>query len=195
MRCALPEVSRKDITELLAQWQGGNQQAMQSLLPLIYDELRRLAQHHLRGERSEHTLQSTALVHEAYLRMVKPGSVHFENRAHFFAIASQLMRQILVDYARNRGAAKRDGGNRVNLGEAAELGQPKGVDLVALDDALRILSQMSPRQSRIVELRFFGGLSIEETSAFLGISPATVERDWAIARAWLHREISGSTPP
>jgi RNA polymerase sigma factor (TIGR02999 family) len=168
---------------------------MQSLLPLIYDELRRLAQHHLRGERSEHTLQSTALVHEAYLRMVKPGSVHFENRAHFFAIASQLMRQILVDYARNRGAAKRDGGNRVHLGEAAELGQPKGVDLVALDDALRILSQMSPRQSRIVELRFFGGLSIEETSAFLGISPATVERDWAIARAWLHREISGSTSP
>lgn len=191
----MPEASRKDITELLAQWQGGNQEALQSLLPLIYNELRRLAQHHLRGERSEHTLQSTALVHEAYLRMMKPGSLHCENRAHFFAIASQLMRQILVDYARNRGAAKRDGGNRVTLSEAAELGRPKGVDLVAIDDALRTLSQISPRQSRIVELRFFGGLSIEETSAFLGISPATVERDWAIARAWLYREISGSTPP
>jgi RNA polymerase sigma factor (TIGR02999 family) len=195
VRCPLPEVSRKDITELLAQWQGGNQEAIQSLLPLIYDELRRLAQHHLRGERSEHTLQSTALVHEAYLRMVKPGSVRFKNRAHFFAIASQLMRQILVDYARSRGAAKRDGGSRVTLDEAGELGRPKGVDIVALDDALKTLSQMSPRQGRIVELKFFGGLSIEETSAFLGISPATVERDWATARAWLHREIGRSSPP
>jgi RNA polymerase sigma factor (TIGR02999 family) len=168
---------------------------MQTLLPLIYGELRRLAQRHLRGERSEHTLQSTALVHEAYLRMVKPGSVQVENRQHFFAIASHIMRQVLVDYARSRSAAKRDGGQRVTLDEAAELGKPKGVDLVALDDALKTLSQMSSRQSRIVELRFFGGLSTEEISALLGISAATVERDWATAKAWLYREISGSSSP
>ena len=165
------------------------------MLPLIYDELRRLARRHLRGERSEHTLQSTALVHEAYLRMVRPGSVLVENRRHFFAIASQIMRQVLVDYARGRSAAKRDGGRRLSLEEAGELGRSQGVDLMALDDALKNLSQMSPRQSRIVELRFFGGLSNEEISAFLGISRATVERDWATAKAWLYREISGSSPP
>ena len=194
-RCALPEVCPRDVTELLAQWQGGNQEAMQSLLPLIYDELRRLARRHLRGERLEHTLQSTALVHEAYLRMVKPGPVRVENRAHFFAIASQIMRQVLVDHARNRSAAKRAGGKRLSLEEAGELAKSKRVDLIALDDALKSLSAMSPRQSRIVELRFFGGLSTEEISSFLGISTATVDRDWATAKAWLHREIRGSSPP
>ena len=168
---------------------------MQSLLPLIYAELRRLARRHLRGERLGHTLQSTALVHEAYLRMVKPGSVRVENRAHFFAIASQIMRQVLVDHARNRSAGKRDGGQRLSLEEAGELGKSKRVDLIALDDALKSLSAMNPRQSRIVELRFFGGLSTEEISSFLGISTATVDRDWATAKAWLHREIRGSSPP
>lgn len=168
---------------------------MRSLLPLIYNELRRLAQRHLRGERPGHTLQSTALVHEAYMRMVKPGSLRIENRAHFFAVASQIMRQILVDYARNRAAAKRDFGQRVTLDAAAELGKKEPLDLLALDDALTTLEKMSPRQSRIVELRFFGGLSIDETSEFLGVSAATVERDWAVARAWLYREIAGSSPP
>ena len=172
------------------QWKRGDQEAPRVLLPLVYDELRRLARHHLREERSDHTLQRTALVHEAYLRLVQPGSLQLESRQHFFALASQLMREILVDYARGRRAAKRDGGERLTLDEAAELSGSKGVDLLALDDALNELAKMSPRQSRIVELKFFGGLRIGEVSEVLGVSSATVERDWAVARAWLHREIS-----
>ena len=163
---------------------------MQALLPLVYGELRHLAQHHLRGERLDHTLQSTALVHEAYLRLVKPGSLQLESRRHFFALASRIMREILVDHARSRNAGKRDGGGRLTLDDAAELSKSKGVDLLALDDALNELSRMSARQNRIVELRFFGGLSIEETAEFLEVSSATVEREWAVARAWLYREIS-----
>jgi RNA polymerase sigma factor (TIGR02999 family) len=186
----LPEISPSQVTELLMQWKRGDQEAPRVLLPLVYDELRRLARHHLRAERSDHTLQSTALVHEAYLRLVKPGSLQLESRRHFFALASQLMREILVDYARSRRAAKRDGGDRLTLDEAAELSGSKGVDLLALDDALNELAKMSPRQSRIVELKFFGGLQIGEVSDVLGVSSATVERDWAVARAWLHREIS-----
>jgi RNA polymerase sigma factor (TIGR02999 family) len=186
----LSETSPNQVTELLRKWKGGDQASLQALLPLVYSELRRLAQHHLRGERSDHTLQSTALVHEAYLRMVKPGSLRIESRGHFFALASQLMREILVDHARSRKAGKRDGGTRLTLDEAAELSNSKAVDLLALDDALNQLSQMSPRQSRIVELRFFGGLSIAETAEFLEVSPATVEREWAVARAWLYREIN-----
>jgi RNA polymerase sigma factor (TIGR02999 family) len=186
----LSETSSNQVTELLLKWKGGDQESLQALLPLVYSELRRLAQHHLRGERSHHTLQSTALVHEAYLRMVKPGSLRIESRGHFFALASQLMREILVDHARRRSAGKRDGGTRMTLDEAAELSTSKTVDLLALDDALSQLSEMSPRQSRIVELRFFGGLSIAETSEFLEVSPATVEREWAVARAWLFRAIN-----
>lgn len=186
----MPEISPSQVTELLMQWKRGDQEAPRVLLPLVYDELRRLARHHLRAERSDHTLQSTALVHEAYLRLVKPGSLQLESRRHFFALASQLMREILVDYARSRRAAKRDGGDRLTLDEAAELSGSKGVDLLALDDALNELAKMSPRQSRIVELKFFGGLQIGEVSDVLGVSSATVERDWAVARAWLHREIS-----
>jgi RNA polymerase sigma factor (TIGR02999 family) len=186
----LPEISPSQVTELLMQWKRGDPEAPRVLLPLVYDELRRLARHHLRAERSDHTLQSTALVHEAYLRLVKPGSLQLESRRHFFALASQLMREILVDYARSRRAAKRDGGDRLTLDEAAELSGSKGVDLLALDDALNELAKMSPRQSRIVELKFFGGLRIGEVSDVLGVSSATVERDWAVARAWLHREIS-----
>ena len=186
----MPEISSSQVTKLLMQWKRGDQEAPRVLLPLVYDELRRLARHHLRAERSDHTLQSTALVHEAYLRLVKPGSVQLEGRQHFFALASQLMREILVDYARGRRAAKRDGGERLTLDEAAELSGSKGVDLLALDDALNELAKMSPRQSRIVELKFFGGLRIGEVSEVLGVSSATVERDWAVARAWLHREIS-----
>src|SRR4029077_9140290 len=175
------------------QWKRGDQEAPRVLLPLVYDELRRLARHHLRAERSDHTLQSTALVHEAYLRLVKPGSLRIESRGHFFALASQLMREILVDYARSRSAAKRDAGRRLTLDEAAELSKTKGVDLLALDDALNQLSMMNPRQSRIVELWSFGGLSIEETSEFLGVSSATVEREWAVGRAWLYREQDGTS--
>jgi RNA polymerase sigma factor (TIGR02999 family) len=186
----LSETSSNQVTELLLKWKGGDQESLQALLPLVYGELRRLAQHHLRGERSDHTLQSTALVHEAYLRMVKPGSLRIESRGHFFALASQLMREILVDHARRRGAGKREGGTRMTLDEAAELSTSKTVDLLALDDALNQLAEMSPRQSRIVELRFFGGLSIAETSEFLEVSPATVEREWAVARAWLFRAIN-----
>lgn len=186
----LSEISPHQVTELLQKWKGGDQESLQALLALVYSELRRLARHHLRGERSDHTLQSTALVHEAYLRLVKPGSLHLESRAHFFALASQLMREILVDHARSRGAGKRDGGTRLTLDEAAELSKSKAVDLLALDDALNQLSRISQRQSRIVEMKFFGGLSIEETSEVLGVSSATVERDWAVARAWLYREIS-----
>jgi RNA polymerase sigma factor (TIGR02999 family) len=174
----------------LQKWKSGDQESLQALLAVAYRELHRLAQHHLRGERPDHTLQSTALVHEAYLRLVKPGSSQLQSRAHFFALASQLMREILVDHARSRNAGKRDGGARLTLDEAAELSKSKGVDLLALDDALNELSRMSARQSRIVELRFFGGLSIEETAEFLGVSSATVEREWAAARAWLYRQIS-----
>lgn len=186
----MPEISPNQVTELLNQWKHGDTQAPRVLLPLVYDELRRLARYHLRGERSDHTLQSTALVHEAYLRMVKPASLQLDSRRHFFALASQMMREILVDYARSRRAAKRDGGEKLTLEEASELSASKGVDVLALDDALNQLAKMSARQSRIVELKFFGGLQTGEVAEVLEVSTATVERDWAVARAWLHREIS-----
>lgn len=194
----MSEVSPSQVTELLAQWTRGDKEAPQVLLPLVYGELRRLARYHLGAERSDHTLQSTALVHEAYLRLVKPGAgaVQIESRRHFFAVASRLMREILVDYARNRGAAKRDGGEKLTLDEASELAGlqklEKGVDLLALDDALNELAKLSPRQSRIVELKFFGGLSVEEIGQVVNVSRATVERDWSVARAWLYRAISGT---
>ena len=161
---------------------------------MVYGELRRLAHYYLRSERPDHTLQSTALVHEAYLRLLSQEPNSLQNRAHFFAVASRLMRQILVDFARSHRAAKRNLGYTLSLDEAVAPAQSKDIDLVALDDALNKLLRLSERQSRIVELRFFGGLSIEETSQVLGVSPATVERDWTIARAWLHREISGTVP-
>lgn len=188
----MPEISPSQVTELLVQWTRGDQEAPRVLLPLVYDELRRLARYHLGAERSDHTLQSTALVHEAYLRLVKPGSLQLESRRHFFAVASRLMREILVDHARSRSAAKRGGGERLTLDEAAELAWSKEVDLLVLDDALNELAKMSPRQSRIVELKFFGGLSIAEVAQVLEVSSATVERDWSVARAWLYREISGT---
>lgn len=175
-------------------WKDGDQEALRVLMPLVYEELRRLAHHYLRAERSGHILQSTALVHEAFLRLVDQEPSRVENRAHFLAIAAQLMRQILVDFARSRRAAKRDH-LRLTLDEAVRLPQSRDLDLVALDDALKELAQLHPRQSRIVELRFFGGLSIEETSQVVGASTATVERDWTVARAWLYREVSGAARP
>jgi RNA polymerase sigma factor (TIGR02999 family) len=181
--------SSKAVTELLAKWEAGDQEALRTLVPLVYNELRRLAHRSLQKERPDHTLQSTALVHEAYLRLVKQEPGHFENRAHFFAVSARLMRQILVEYARRRRAAKRDGGYKLSLDDTRSLLKGQRVDMVALDDALNDLAQFDVQQSRIVELRFFGGLSIEETSHVLGISPATADREWAIARVWLHHQL------
>jgi RNA polymerase sigma factor (TIGR02999 family) len=183
--------SSAPFSELLVRWKHGEQDALEVLLPLVYDELRRLAHHHLQAERAGHTLQSTALVHEAYLRLVDQEPLRLDNRAHFFAVASHLMRQILVDYARKHHAAKRGANSlTLTLDEAIALPNKRELDLVALDDALNRLARLDPQQSRIVELRFFGGLRIDETSQVLGISPATVKRHWATARVWLHHEMS-----
>jgi RNA polymerase sigma factor (TIGR02999 family) len=177
----------------LVRWRGGDREALDALLPLVYEELRRIAQHYLRNERPGHTLQSTALVNEAYVRLVAQDFPQWQNRAHFFAVASQLMRQILVDYARNRRAAKRGGGVcKLALDEAVENPLPVDVDVIALDDALKTLAAMDEQQSRVVELKFFGGLSIEDIAEVLGISSSTVKRDWITARAWLYRELDRS---
>jgi RNA polymerase sigma factor (TIGR02999 family) len=179
------------ITMLLRQWRAGDREASDALLTLVYEELRRLAHYHLRNERPSHTLQSTALVHEAYVRMIGQDLPQWEGRTHFFAIAAQLMRQILVDYARRHRASKRGSGNcTLALDDALTVAERKDVDVLALDDALKALAEIDPRQSRVVELRFFAGLSLEETSQAMGIATATVQRDWTAARAWLHREIS-----
>ena len=185
----------KGITELLVRWRSGDAEALNALIPLVHVELHRLARHHLRGERDGHTLQSTALVNEVYLRLLGQG-LAVENRTHFFAVSSHLMRQILVDYARRRRAAKRgDGFERVTLSEAeALLPQTRTVDLLALDDALEELARADPQLTKIVELRFFGGLSIEESAVALGVSQSTVKREWATARAWLHRELTQAAP-
>lgn len=187
---AVPSTKSQPVSELLAQWRAGDEESLRRLVPLVYNELRRMAHYHLRRERPDHTLQTTALVHEAYLSLMKQEPVDCENRAHFFAICANLMRQILVQYARRRKAAKRDAGYRLTLDDAIAFPQARGVDLVALDDALNGLAKLDPQQSRIVELRFFGGLSIEETSQALGISTATVKRHWTTAKLWLHNEIS-----
>jgi RNA polymerase sigma factor (TIGR02999 family) len=185
------------VTELLAKWRAGDQEALDALVPLVYNELRKAAHRYLRNERPAHTLQSTALVHEAYLRLRRQEVQEFENRAHFLAISAQLMRQILVEYARGRNAAKRNAGYRVVLDDTVNLFKARSVDLVALDDALKELARLDPRQSRVVELRFFGGLSTEETAAVLGVSSATVKRDWSTARIWLRHQMtrSGSHDP
>jgi len=182
------------VTELLVRWRGGDREALDSLLPLVYDELRRIARHYLQGERSGHTLQSTALVNEAYVRMVVQDFPQWQNRAHFFAVAAQLMRQILVDHARSHRASKRGGDvYKVTLDEAEEQPLATDIDIVALDDALKNLAEMDPQQSRVVELKFFAGLSIEDTAEVLGISSSTVKRDWVTARAWLYRELDRSS--
>jgi RNA polymerase sigma factor (TIGR02999 family) len=181
-----------EVTKLLLQWGNGDREAFDALAPLVYDELRRLAGRYLRRERSEHTLQSTALVHEAYLRLVDQRNVRWQNRAQFFGLAAELIRRILVDHARARLAAKRGGSvYKLTLDEALDASAPRDLDLVRLDDAMKALAQMDPQQARAVELRFFAGLTIEETAEVLGISPATVKRDWIVAKAWLKRELSG----
>ena len=177
------------VTELLVQWRAGDEDALQALVPLVYNELRAVAHRYLRRERRSHTLQSEALVHEAYLRLLDGRPLATENRAHFVAVAARLMRQILVDYARRHQAAKRGTGQQVELTLGIEPAQSPRMDIVALNDALNALSRRDAQQGRIVELRFFGGLTIEEAALALDISPATVKRDWAMARAWLSREI------
>jgi RNA polymerase sigma factor (TIGR02999 family) len=177
---------------MLKAWSDGNEDALHELLPLVYSELRRQAARHLRRERPDHTLQTTGLIHEAYLKLVDQKSVRWESRTHFFAIASQLMRRILVDYARARHRAKRGGDDiRLSIAEVEETAtEPRAVDLIALDEALTRLSAIDEQQSRVVELRYFSGLSLEETAAILNISRATAAREWSMARAWLHRELS-----
>lgn len=187
-------ISNNEVTQLLARWSGGDAAAREALLPLVYNELRRLAGRCLAGHQPQ-TLQSTGLVHEAYLRLVGQTSLRAENRSHFLAIAARLMREILVDHARSRAAAKR-GANCITLtfDEAIALPHRRELDVIALDDALNTLAALDPRQSKIVDLRFFGGLSIEETSEVLELSPATVKREWATARLWLQRELRRGQP-
>ncbi len=197
-------MSSGPVTQLLARWREGDEHALEALVPLVYREMHGLAHRYLRGERPGHTLQSTALVHEAYLRLVDQGPIDAQGRAHFVAVAARLMRQILVDYARHHGAEKRGAGRRVDLDAAADVAdargalpgspeagrQERGTDLVALDEALNELSRLDERQGRIVELRYFGGMTTEETAVVLGISPATVKREGNVAKAWLSRQLS-----
>jgi RNA polymerase sigma-70 factor, ECF subfamily len=185
-----PSSSSHDVTQLLQRLSAGKQDALEELLPLVYRELRRLAGHYLRRERADHTLQPTALVHEAYLRLVDQRNVRWQNRAHFFGIAAQAMRRILVDHARTHGRVKRGGDQpKQPLDEATVAVGGRPVDLLALDEALTQLAARDERQSRVVELRYFGGLSVEETAEVLGVSPATVKREWSMARAWLYQQL------
>jgi RNA polymerase sigma factor (TIGR02999 family) len=188
--------SSHEVTRLLAEYRRGDRQALDQLLPMIYAELRRTAARQLREKRAVHTLQPTALAHEAYLKLVGQREVQWQNRAHFLGCAAQAMRHILVDYARGRAAAKRGGGDaRVTLTEGAAVAEERGIDVLALEEALGRLEQLNARQCRVVELRYYGGLSIEETAEVVGVSPATVKNDWVIARAWLHRQLCGVDEP
>jgi RNA polymerase sigma factor (TIGR02999 family) len=184
--------SPANVTQLLAAWSGGDHAALEALTPLVQQELHHLAARHMAGERPGHILQATALVNEAYLRLVEWKDVRWQNRAHFFAMAAQIMRRVLVDVARSRDRAKRGRGQlHVSLSEAANAPAVDTFDFVALDDALKTLEALDARQARVVELRFFGGLSLEEAAHVLNVSVATVRRDWSLARAWLYRELSG----
>lgn len=178
-----------DVSALLRAWSGGDQDALQALTPIVYAELRRLARSYMRRERSWHSLQATALVNEAYMRLADYTRMQWQDRAHFFAVSAQVMRRILVDHARARAAAKRDARATIALDEATVATAPTDIDLLALDAALDKLGRLDPRQGRLVELRFFAGLTVEETATALGVAPITVHRDWALARAWLFREL------
>lgn len=192
----MPDESSTEVTYLLSRWRSGDRDALDSLMPLVYEELRILARHYLRMERPDHTLQSTALVHEAYVRLLGQNPPELKNRAHFFGVAAKLMRQILVDHARTRRAAKR-GGDSLKLTLSDDISDWKGkdMDILALDEALEGLARLNAQQSQIVELRFFSGLSIDDTSEVLGVSAATVKRHWTTARAWLYREMNRSEAP
>ena len=183
-----------EITELLIAWSGGDKKALDELMHIVYDELHRLAHHHLAKERQDHTLQTTALVNEAYMKLVDQKRVKWQNRSHFFALSSQLMRRILVDYARSRQYAKRGGGvSALPLNEALIVTPERAAEMIALDDALTELAKHDERKARIVELRFFAGMNIDETSELLGVSPGTVMKDWTLAKAWLQREMDRSS--
>ena len=186
----MPEALTHDVTQLLLEWSNGDQSALDKLVPVVDRELRRLAHHYMSRERAGHTLQTTALVNEAFVRLVNRKSVQWQNRAHFFGIAAQLMRTILVDHARSHACAKRGGGaGKLELDEALAVSQQKAAEVIALDDALKELALIDPQQSRIVELRFFGGLTVEEAAEVLHVSPATIKREWSSAKAWLYREL------
>lgn len=186
--------SSQEVTQLLRAWSDGDKGALERLAPLVHKELHRLARRYMAGERPGHTLQVTALVNEAYLRLIDASQMRWQNRAHFFGVAAQLMRQILVDFARSRQSQKRGGEViQVPLDEALVVTKEKEADLVALDDALKALAAIDPRRSRLVELRFFGGLSVEETAEVLKTSPRTVLREWSLAQAWLYRELRKET--
>lgn len=186
----MDRTSRSDITRILKKAGSGDDSALNRLLPLVYDELRALAESYLQRERPDHTLQATALVHEAYVRLVKQEEVEWQNRAHFFAVAARAIRRILVDHARTHQRVKRGGRHqRVQLDDDILVTEGRGLDLLSLDEAMERLAELHERQSRIVELRFFGGLSAKETSAVLGVSARTVDADWSMARAWLRREL------
>ena len=186
----MPQASH-EVTQLLNEWSNGDQAALDKLMPLVYGELRLMARRYMARQNPSHTLQTTALINEAYLKLVGQAEKHWQNRAHFFGVAAQAMRCILVDYARSRQYEKRGGGaQQVSLDEALTVSHERAAELVALDDALQELAKVDPRKCRVVELRFFGGLSVEETAEALKVSEVTVMRDWSLAKAWLHRELS-----
>jgi RNA polymerase sigma-70 factor (ECF subfamily) len=192
----MTQSSTHEVTQLLIEWSNGDKAALDKLMPLIHEELQRLAHHYMSRERPGHTLQTTALIDEAYLRLINRKDVHWQNRAHFFAIAAQVMRSILVDHARSHAYAKRGGGARkIAFEDAMLVTQERAAEVVALDDALKALASFDPQQSRIVELRFFGGLTIEETAEAMGLSPATIKREWTSAKAWLYHEVANSRMP
>jgi RNA polymerase sigma-70 factor, ECF subfamily len=180
-----------EVSGLLRAWSDGDRAALDRLTPIVYDELRRLARRHMRGERPGHSLQTTALVNEAYMRLIDYKSMRWQNRAHFFAVSSQLMRRILVEHARRHNLKRGGGVQHVSLEDTAEIGRDLAADLVALDDALHALARVDPRKVLVVEMRFFGGLSVEETAEVLKISAVTIMRDWSTAKAWLYRELRG----
>jgi RNA polymerase sigma-70 factor, ECF subfamily len=182
-----------DISQLLRAWSDGDQLALGELTPIVYAELRRLAHRYMRGERPGHSLQTSALVNEAYMRLVDYNRMQWQNRAHFFAVSAQLMRRILVDHARRHNLKRGRGVGHVSFDEAVVVSADPGVDLVALDDALKALARVDPRKVQVVEMRFFGGLSVEETATVLKVSPVTVRRDWSSAKIWLYRELAGET--
>jgi len=187
----MTQPSTQEITHLLLAWREGDEAALEQLMPLVYDELRRLAKRYMGRQRPGHTLQATALVNEAYLRLIDSNRVRWQNRAHFFAVSAQLMRRILVDFARARNNLKRGGGvQHITLDNNLDIAPGRDLDLMALDDALKTLAELNKRQSQVVELRYFGGLSEEEAAEVLNISTRTVRRDWSLARAWLYRELS-----
>jgi RNA polymerase sigma-70 factor (ECF subfamily) len=187
-------LSQRQVTQLLLDWSDGDNEALNRLIPLVYQELKRMARYYMRRERGDHTLQTSALVNEAYIRLVDYRKMRWQDRAHFLAVAAQAMRRILVEHARARTRDKRGGeARKVSLDEASTLADGKAADMVALDDALNGLAEFDPRKSQIVELRYFGGLNIEETAEVIGVSQATVKREWSTAKIWLHREIT--SPP